>query len=231
MCFCLLLWCFHALLLNLIVLLLFCEKDCYGSYIYIWLICLLLLSALAASGGQTTISSLEGGSKVLIGGSGGQRSGLPSSLFLNHPSLLPLAAGTALGLGNSIVSKSGRPLFPDGMSPSPCSSPDSSCSSSDLLHSPHDLGSGQDWVTLPGNQSQDQEEELKPPITTKASLSLFHPSSFFFWSFILSLLLSPALLMPKIHKVEEGRDEETEVKTRRSEEERFTCKPKIHLEI
>ncbi|MCJ8728851.1 hypothetical protein PDJAM_G00009260 [Pangasius djambal] len=102
------------------------------------------IQALAASGGQTTISSLEGGSKVLIGGSGGQRSGLPSSLFLNHPSLLPMAAGTALGLGNSIVSKSGRPLFPDGMSPSPCSSPDSSCSSSDLLHSPHDLGSGQD---------------------------------------------------------------------------------------
>ncbi|KAM9488055.1 POU domain, class 2, transcription factor 2 isoform 3-T3 [Clarias gariepinus] len=103
-----------------------------------------LFETLAASGGQTTISSLEGGSKVLIGGSGGQRSGLPSSLFLNHPSLLPMAAGTALGLGNSIVSKSGRPLFPDGMSPSPCSSPDSSCSSSDLLHSPHDLGSGQD---------------------------------------------------------------------------------------
>ncbi|XP_060777528.1 POU class 2 homeobox 2a isoform X4 [Neoarius graeffei] len=102
------------------------------------------IQALAASGGQTTISNLEGGSKVLIGGSGGQRSGLPSSLFLNHPSLLPMAAGTALGLGNSIVSKSGRPLFLDGMSPSPCSSPDSSCSSSDLLHSPHDLGSGQD---------------------------------------------------------------------------------------
>ncbi|XP_046704090.1 POU domain, class 2, transcription factor 2 isoform X8 [Silurus meridionalis] len=102
------------------------------------------IQALAASGGQTTISSLEGGSKVLFGSSGGQRSGLPSSLFLNHPSLLPMAAGTALGLANSIVSKSGRPLFMDGMSPSPCSSPDSSCSSSDLLHSPHDLGSGQD---------------------------------------------------------------------------------------
>ncbi|XP_060726668.1 POU class 2 homeobox 2a isoform X5 [Tachysurus vachellii] len=102
------------------------------------------IQALAASGGQTTISSLEGGSKVLIGGSGGQRSGLPSSLFLNHPSLLPMAAGTALGFGSSIISKSGRPLFPGGLSPSPCSSPDSSCSSSDLLHSPHDLGSGQD---------------------------------------------------------------------------------------
>ncbi|TSR27780.1 POU domain, class 2, transcription factor 2 [Bagarius yarrelli] len=102
------------------------------------------IQALAASGGQTTISSLEGASKVLIGGSGGQRSGLPSSLFLNHPSLLPMGAGTALGLGNSIVSKSGRPLFPGGMSPSPCSSPNSSCSSSDLLHSPQDLGSGQD---------------------------------------------------------------------------------------
>lgn len=49
--------------------------------------------------------------------------------------------------------------------------------------------------------------------------------------FTLSLLFSPALLMPKIHKAEEGRDEETEVKTRRGEEERFTCKPKIHLEV
>lgn len=177
-------------LLNLILLFViqFCQYLLLLSFLYVWHVCLTLLSALAASGGQTTISSLEGGSKVLIGGSGGHRSGLPSSLFLNHPSLLPMAAGTALGLGNSIVSKCGRPLFPDGMSPSPCSSPDSSCSSSDLLHSPHDLGSGQDWVTLPVNQSQDQEEDLKPPITTKASLSLFLPSSF-----VCSLFLSCSL--------------------------------------
>lgn len=101
-----------------------------------------------------------------------------------------MAASAALGLGHTVVSKSGRPLFPDAMSPSPCSSPDSSCSSSDLLHSPHDLGSGQDWVALPGNQSQDQEEELKPPITTKASVSLsfsvFRLSLFFSCSLSLS---------------------------------------------
>ncbi|KAL7886560.1 hypothetical protein AOLI_G00042810 [Acnodon oligacanthus] len=96
------------------------------------------IQALAASGGQPPISSLEGGTKVLIGGSGGQRSGLPSSLFLNHPSLLPMATG--MGLGNSAVPKSSKVVFSGGMSPSPCSSPASSCSSSDLLHSPHFMG-------------------------------------------------------------------------------------------
>ncbi|XP_037392809.1 POU domain, class 2, transcription factor 2 isoform X4 [Pygocentrus nattereri] len=96
------------------------------------------IQALAASGGQPPISSLEGGTKVLIGGSGGQRSGLPSSLFLNHPSLLPMATG--MGLGNSAIPKSNKAVFSGGMSPSPCSSPASSCSSSDLLHSPHLMG-------------------------------------------------------------------------------------------
>ncbi|KAL7875185.1 hypothetical protein SRHO_G00061550 [Serrasalmus rhombeus] len=96
------------------------------------------IQALAASGGQPPISSLEGGTKVLIGGSGGQRSGLPSSLFLNHPSLLPMATG--MGLGNSAIHKSNKAVFSGGMSPSPCSSPASSCSSSDLLHSPHLMG-------------------------------------------------------------------------------------------
>ncbi|KAI4893062.1 hypothetical protein NFI96_023315 [Prochilodus magdalenae] len=94
--------------------------------------------ALAASGGQPPISSLEGGAKVLIGGSGGQRSGLPSSLFLNHPSLLPMAA--SMGLGNSAIPKSNKAVFLGGTSPSPCSSPASSCSSSDLLHSPPLMG-------------------------------------------------------------------------------------------
>ncbi|XP_016123370.1 POU domain, class 2, transcription factor 2-like [Sinocyclocheilus grahami] len=97
------------------------------------------IQALAASGGQLPISSLEGSSKVLIGGSGGQGAGLPSSLFLNHSSLLQMATGTGMGLGGSALAKT---LFPvtGGMSPSPCSSPISSCSSSELLHSPHSIG-------------------------------------------------------------------------------------------
>ncbi|XP_067304975.1 POU class 2 homeobox 2a isoform X3 [Pseudorasbora parva] len=91
------------------------------------------IQALAASGGQLPISSLEGSSKVLIGGSGAQGAGLTSSLFLNHSSLLPM------GLGGSAVGKTSFPVA-GGMSPSPCSSPISSCSSGELLHSPHSIG-------------------------------------------------------------------------------------------
>ncbi|XP_016357229.1 POU domain, class 2, transcription factor 1-like [Sinocyclocheilus anshuiensis] len=97
------------------------------------------IQALAASGGQLPISSLEGSSKVLIGGSGGQGAGLPSSLFLNHSSLLPMATGTGMGLGSSALARTSFPVT-GGMSPSPCSSPISSCSSGDLLHSPHSIG-------------------------------------------------------------------------------------------
>uniref|UniRef100_A0A8C1VP70 POU domain protein n=1 Tax=Cyprinus carpio TaxID=7962 RepID=A0A8C1VP70_CYPCA len=97
------------------------------------------IQALAATGGQLPISSLEGSSKVLIGGSGGQGAGLPSSLFLNHSSLLPMATGTGMGLGGSALAKTSFPVT-GGMSPSPCSSPISSCSSGDLLHSPHSIG-------------------------------------------------------------------------------------------
>ncbi|XP_016088846.1 POU domain, class 2, transcription factor 2-like [Sinocyclocheilus grahami] len=97
------------------------------------------IQALAASGGQLPISSLEGSSKVLIGGSGGQGAGLPSSLFLNHSSLLPMATGTGMGLGSSVLARTSFPVT-GGMSPSPCSSPISSCSSGDLLHSPHSIG-------------------------------------------------------------------------------------------
>ncbi|XP_052474775.1 POU domain, class 2, transcription factor 2 isoform X4 [Carassius gibelio] len=97
------------------------------------------IQALAASGGQLPISSLEGSSKVLICGSGGQGAGLPSSLFLNHSSLLPRATGTSMGLGGSALAKTSFPVT-GGMSPSPCSSPISSCSSGELLHSPHSIG-------------------------------------------------------------------------------------------
>ncbi|TRY95576.1 hypothetical protein DNTS_018364 [Danionella cerebrum] len=97
------------------------------------------IQALAASGGQLPISSLESSSKVLLGGSGGQGAGLPSSLFLNHSSLLPMATGPGMALGCSTV---GKTLFPvsGGLSPSPCSSPASSISSGELLHSPNSIG-------------------------------------------------------------------------------------------
>ncbi|XP_065117195.1 POU domain, class 2, transcription factor 2 isoform X3 [Paramisgurnus dabryanus] len=100
------------------------------------------IQALAASGGQLPISSLEGSSKVLMGGSGAQGAGLPSSLFLNHTSLLPMATGTGMGLGGSAMAQAAKTSFPftGGMSLSPCSSPTSSCSSSDLVHSPHSMG-------------------------------------------------------------------------------------------
>ncbi|XP_030641484.1 POU domain, class 2, transcription factor 2 [Chanos chanos] len=104
------------------------------------------IQALAASGGQRPISSLESGRKVLIGGSGGQGAGLSSSLFLNHSSLLPMTTRAGVGLAGSI--KASFPvsvgISPSPCSPSPCSSPASSCSSGQLEHSPHILGGGQD---------------------------------------------------------------------------------------
>ncbi|KAM7384731.1 hypothetical protein PAMA_011876 [Pampus argenteus] len=121
-------------------------------------------SALAASSGQLSISSLEGGAgHILLGGPGGP--GVPPSLrsplFLNRPTLLPMVTGsmaTASTPAMGLVSGGGRcgprPSFsqspPPGarglMSPtscpeesaSPCSSPASFCSFSEA--SPPPLG-------------------------------------------------------------------------------------------
>ncbi|XP_040909679.1 POU domain, class 2, transcription factor 2 [Toxotes jaculatrix] len=124
------------------------------------------MQALAASSGQLSISSLEGGAgHMLLGGPGGPAvpPSLRPSLFLNRPTLLPMVTGSmatastpALGL---VSSSSGggcgpRPSFsqspPPGasnlMSPtscpeesaSPCSSPTSFCSFSEA--SPPPLG-------------------------------------------------------------------------------------------
>ncbi|XP_074539275.1 POU domain, class 2, transcription factor 2 isoform X2 [Halichoeres trimaculatus] len=106
------------------------------------------IQALAASGGQLPLSSLEGGSKVLLGASGGQTGGLPSSLFLNHPALLHLGQNPGAGLLSAAVAKASQPspfpsassISPTPCSPSPCSSPASSCSSSEMAHSPPSLG-------------------------------------------------------------------------------------------
>uniref|UniRef100_A0AAQ5Y513 POU domain protein n=1 Tax=Amphiprion ocellaris TaxID=80972 RepID=A0AAQ5Y513_AMPOC len=106
------------------------------------------IQALAASGGQLPLSTLEGASKVMLGASGGQGGGLPSSLFLNHPALLHMGQNPSAGLVSAAVAKVSHPspfpsassISPTPCSPSPCSSPASSCSSSEMAHSPPSLG-------------------------------------------------------------------------------------------
>ncbi|XP_030606200.1 POU domain, class 2, transcription factor 2 isoform X2 [Archocentrus centrarchus] len=106
------------------------------------------IQALAASGGHLPLSTLEGGSKVMLGASGGQGGGLPSSLFLNHPALLHMGQNPNAGLVSTAVAKVSQPspfpsassISPTPCSPSPCSSPASSCSSSEMAHSPPSLG-------------------------------------------------------------------------------------------
>ncbi|XP_035287393.1 POU domain, class 2, transcription factor 2-like isoform X2 [Anguilla anguilla] len=112
------------------------------------------LQALAASGGQLPISSLEGGGAVMLGGTGGSAGGgLPSSLFLNHSSILPLTPGSGMGLvGASMAKAAPAPslppigsvsVSPGSCSPASCLSPASSCSFSEAGHSPLDLGGPQ----------------------------------------------------------------------------------------
>ncbi|XP_035018515.1 POU domain, class 2, transcription factor 2 isoform X4 [Hippoglossus stenolepis] len=105
------------------------------------------IQALAASGGQLPLSSLEAASKMLLGASAGQ-GGLPSSLFLNHPAFLHMGQNPGAGLISAAVAKasqvspflSASSISPTPCSPSPCSSPASSCSSSEMAHSPSPLG-------------------------------------------------------------------------------------------
>ncbi|XP_029307568.1 POU domain, class 2, transcription factor 2 isoform X5 [Cottoperca gobio] len=103
------------------------------------------IQALAASGGQLPLSSLEGASKLMLGASGGQGS-LPSSLFLNHPALLHMGQNHGAGLLSAAIAKASQAfplassISPTPCSPSPCSSPASSCSSSEMAHSPPSLG-------------------------------------------------------------------------------------------
>ncbi|KAM7383242.1 hypothetical protein PAMP_002912 [Pampus punctatissimus] len=106
------------------------------------------IQALAASGGQLPLSSLEGGSKVMLGASGGQGGGLASSLFLNHPAFLHMGQNPGAGLVSAAIAKasqaspfpSASSISPTPCTPSPCSSPASSCSSSEMAHSPPSLG-------------------------------------------------------------------------------------------
>ncbi|KAG7457730.1 hypothetical protein MATL_G00230400 [Megalops atlanticus] len=102
------------------------------------------LQALAATGGQLPISSLEGGSQVLLGGTGGAGGGLASSLFLNHSALLPMTPGAGGRLVGSAAARAAQTpslpaacsMSPGSCSPSSCLSPASSCSFSDAALSP-----------------------------------------------------------------------------------------------
>lgn len=88
-------------------------------------------TALAASGGQIPISALEGSGQMFLGGAGGPGAGLRQSLFLNRPTLLPLARSAGMGLvGTPRASPppGARGASPDSCSISPCSSPASFCS-------------------------------------------------------------------------------------------------------
>ncbi|CAB1333969.1 unnamed protein product [Coregonus sp. 'balchen'] len=76
------------------------------------------IQALAASGGQLPLSSLEGGSKVLLGGAGGQGGGLQSSFFLNHPAFLHMGQNPGAGLVSAALAKASQPSpFPFTSSP------------------------------------------------------------------------------------------------------------------
>ncbi|XP_074043023.1 LOW QUALITY PROTEIN: POU domain, class 2, transcription factor 2 [Sinocyclocheilus anshuiensis] len=99
------------------------------------------MQALAASGGQMHISTLEGSGQMFLGGAGGPGAGLRPSLFLNRPTLLPLARSAGMGLvGTPRASPppGASGTSPDSCSVSPCSSPASFCSLGDA--SPPPLG-------------------------------------------------------------------------------------------
>ncbi|XDV33980.1 hypothetical protein PO909_004205 [Leuciscus waleckii] len=99
------------------------------------------MQALAASGGQIPISALEGSGQMFLGGAGCPGAGLRQSLFLNRPTLLPLARSAGMGVvGHPRASPPPgvRGPSPDSCSVSPCSSPASFCSLGDA--SPPPLG-------------------------------------------------------------------------------------------
>ncbi|XP_045082299.1 POU domain, class 2, transcription factor 2-like isoform X2 [Coregonus clupeaformis] len=96
------------------------------------------MQALAASGGQLPISSLEAGGQMILSGAG-----VRPSLFFNRHTLLPMASPQAgVGLVGSPRGASPPPgasgMDVDSCSASPCSSPGSFCSFSEA--SPPPLG-------------------------------------------------------------------------------------------
>lgn len=87
------------------------------------------------------ISALESSSQMFLGGATAPGVGLCSSLFLNHPTLLPLATGSSTRLVSAAHARSpssASHMSPDSCSASLCSSPASYCSFSEA--SPPPLG-------------------------------------------------------------------------------------------
>ncbi|XP_053087527.1 POU domain, class 2, transcription factor 2 [Pangasianodon hypophthalmus] len=99
------------------------------------------MQALAVRGGQMPISALESSGQMFLAGATAPGVGLCSSLFLNRPTLLPMATGTSTGLANAAHAcspSSASHMSPDSCSASLCSSPASYCSYSEA--SPPPLG-------------------------------------------------------------------------------------------
>lgn len=178
-------------------------------------------SALAASGGQLPLSSLEGASKVMLGASGGQAGSLASSLFLNHPALLHMGQNPGAGLVSAAVAKASQPspfpsassISPTPCSPSPCSSPASSCSSSEMAHSPPSLGGAKiEWPRQGPIREEEEGGNENLAFHTKAisfslSLALFF-RCFLFFIFFCNGSLSPSLPVFRCQKYTEWKRRE-----------------------
>lgn len=135
--------------------------------------------ALAASGGQMPLSALDGTGQMFLGGAGSPGAGFRQSLFLNRPTLLPLATGAGMGLVNhprASPSHGGRGASPDSCSISPCSSPASFCSLGEA--SPPPLGRAMaEWhphqpAALEGSRRGSRNTKNKTRLFNQSHLSL-----------------------------------------------------------
>ncbi|XP_066575526.1 POU domain, class 2, transcription factor 2 isoform X2 [Amia ocellicauda] len=113
------------------------------------------IHALAASGGQLPISSLDGSGKLVLGGGGGASGGLPSSLFLNHGGLPLLGPGAGVGLVSAAVAKAAKAASLPAANPNPVAmSPASSSSSSSSLASSASSCCGSSSSSFSGDSAQ-----------------------------------------------------------------------------
>lgn len=163
----------------------------------------------------------------MLGASGGQGGGIPSSLFLNHPALLHMGQNPNAGLVSTAVAKvsqsspfpSASSISPTPCSPSPCSSPASSCSSSEMAHSPPSLGGAKiEWPHQGPIREEEEGGYYNLAFHTKAISFSLLCSSFVIFLF-LNGSLSPSLPVFRCQKYTEWkrRDGGKEVKEGRRE--------------